>query len=108
MNKTRLVKSTGNVFADLKLSDPQGALAKAELVHSIRDIIETAGFKQKETARILGIDQPKVSALLRGQTKGFSTDRLINFLLALGRDVEIHIKKPKSTRRPARIIVKAA
>jgi len=108
MSKTKLVKGSANVFADLKIADPQTALAKAELVHSIRDIIESMGLTQKQIAEKLAIDQPKISALLRGQTKGFSTDRLMKFLLALGRDIEIHIKNPKSSHRPARLIVKAA
>ena len=107
MAKTRIVKSSGNVFADLKLTHPQNVLAKAELVHSIRHIIESSGLTQKQTAEKLGIDQPKISSLLRGQTKGFSTDRLMKILLVLGRDIEIHIKKPKSTRRPTRITVNA-
>ena len=106
MNKPKLIKISGNVFADLKLADPQTVLAKAELVHKIQTVIESAGMTQKQTAQKLGIDQPKISALLRGQTKGFSTDRLMKFLLALGRDIEIHIKKPKSTRRKTRIIIK--
>jgi len=107
MSKTKLVKGSANVFADLKIVDPQNALAKAKLVHSIRDIIESTSLTQKQIAEKLAIDQPKISALLRGQTKGFSTDRLMKFLLALGRDIEIHIKKSKSSHRPARLIVKA-
>lgn len=103
MSKTRLIKSSGNVFADLKLADPQTLLAKAELVHQIQIIIESAKLTQKQVAQMLGIDQPKISALLRGQTKGFSTDRLMKFLLALGRDIEIRIKKPATKRRPTRI-----
>lgn len=84
--------SSGNVFADLGAVAPEEALAKAELTVKISEIIEANGLTQAAAARVLGIDQPKVSALLRGRLTGFSTERLIKFLNALGRDVEIVVK----------------
>jgi predicted XRE-type DNA-binding protein len=84
--------SSGNVFADLGLDAPEEALAKAELTAKISEIIEANGLTQAAAAKVLGIDQPKVSALLRGKLTGFSTERLIKFLNALGRDVEIVVK----------------
>lgn len=84
--------SSGNVFADLGLKDPGELLAKAELVQRIADIIAERKLTQVRAAKLLGIDQPKVSALLRGKLDGFSTDRLFRFLNALGRDVEIVIR----------------
>lgn len=84
--------SSGNVFADLGVEAPEDALAKAELTAKISEIIESKGLTQAAAAKILGIDQPKVSALLRGKLTGFSTERLIKFLNALGRDVEIVVK----------------
>jgi len=84
------------VFADLGLKDPEELLAKAELVHRIRTIIAERKLTQSRAAKLLGIDQPKISALMRGKLDGFSTDRLFRFLNALGSDVEIII-------RPARI-----
>src|SRR4051795_11770562 len=84
--------SRGNVFADLGLKNPEEFLAKAELVQRISDIIAERKLTQAGAARLLGIDQPKVSALLRGKLEGFSIDRLFRFLNALGRDVEISVR----------------
>src|SRR4051794_28224304 len=85
-------ESSGNVFADLGLKDPEELLAKAELVHRINQIIAERKLTQVRAAKLLGIDQPKVSALLRGKLDGFSIDRLFRFLNALGRDVEISVR----------------
>jgi predicted XRE-type DNA-binding protein len=90
--RIRQTASSGNVFKDLGVSSPEEAQAKAELTAKIAEIITTAGLTQAAAARILGIDQPKVSALLRGRLSGFSTDRLLKFVIALGRDVEIVIR----------------
>ena len=94
--------SSGNVFADLGLDAPEEALAKAELTAKISEIIEAKGLTQAAAAKVLAIDQPKVSALLRGKLTGFSTERLIKFLNALGRDVEI-VVKDRSRRRVGRL-----
>jgi predicted XRE-type DNA-binding protein len=85
-------ESSGNVFADLGIGDPEEALAKAELARAISTLIAERHLTQGEAAKLLGIDQPKVSALMRGRLIGFSIDRLLRFLLALDRDVEIVIK----------------
>jgi predicted XRE-type DNA-binding protein len=84
--------SSGNVFADLALKNPAELLAKAEIVQRICDIISERKLTQTKAARLLGIDQPKISALMRGKLDGFSLDRLFRFLNALGRDVEIVIR----------------
>jgi predicted XRE-type DNA-binding protein len=84
--------SSGNVFADLGLKNPEELLAKAELVQRICDIIAERKLSQTRAAAVLGIDQPKVSALMRGKLDGFSLDRLFRFLNALGRDVDIVIR----------------
>lgn len=93
MKKSDYRLSSGNVFADLGLDAPEEALAKAELTVKISEIIEAKGLTQAAAAKVLGIDQPKVSALLRGKLTGFSTGRLIRFLNTLGRDVEIVVKE---------------
>ncbi len=85
----RVKLSSGNVFSDLGVDAPEEALAKAELAFRISEIIEARALTQAAAAAILGIDQPKVSALLRGRLTGFSMERLIRFLTTLGRDVEI-------------------
>jgi predicted XRE-type DNA-binding protein len=96
----RMTNSTGNVFADLGLPDEEEALAKAEIASRICDIIAQRRLTQSKAAAILGIDQPKVSALMRGRLDGFSSERLFRFLNALGRDVEIVIKpKRRGTKR---------
>jgi predicted XRE-type DNA-binding protein len=91
-SKVAIEQSSGNVFADLALPNPEELLAKAQLVHRICDIIAERKLTQTEAASILGIDQPKVSALIRGKLDGFSLDRLFRFLNALGRDVDIVVR----------------
>ena len=86
--------SSGNVFADLDLPNPEEMLIKAELTRRISEIINQRNLTQVEAAELLGIDQPKVSALIRGKLNGFSTTRLFRFLNALGNDIEI-VVKPK-------------
>ncbi|MFN7850810.1 helix-turn-helix domain-containing protein [Anabaena sp. AL09] len=97
--------SSGNVFADLGLSNPEERLLKAELVRKIIEIITNLNLTQVQAAEILGIDQPKVSLLIRGRLSGFSTDRLMNYLNKLGSDVEITVKPKPENRKFAQIIV---
>jgi predicted XRE-type DNA-binding protein len=91
-------KSSGNVFKDLDVEAPEEALAKAELTAKIAEILSDAKLTQAEAAKILGVDQPKVSALLRGRLSGFSTERLLRFVTSLGRDVEIVIRARRRVR----------
>ncbi|CAN5163058.1 hypothetical protein BH24GEM3_BH24GEM3_09120 [soil metagenome] len=91
--------SSGNVFADMGLPDAEELLAKADLAIQISCIIEERELTQAEAAELLRIDQPKVSALVRGRLEGFSIERLTRFLNALGQDVEIVVRpKPRSER----------
>src|SRR5258706_16197406 len=87
--------STGNVFADLGLADADEHLIKAGLVVKITRIIRQRKLTQAATAQLIGIDQPKVSALLAGQFRGYSVERLMRFLVALGHDVELVVKPRK-------------
>ncbi len=87
--------SGGNVFADLGLADAEEHLVKASLVLKIGRIIEQRGLTQTSAAKEMGIDQPKVSAMLAGQFRGYSVERLMRFLVALGQDVEIVVKPSK-------------
>ncbi|WP_202974062.1 helix-turn-helix domain-containing protein [Fimbriiglobus ruber] len=80
------------MFADLGLPNPEIALAKAELVQHIRAVIAERKLTQAKTAALLGLDQPKVSALVRGRTAGYSIDRLFKFLNALGQQIEISVR----------------
>src|ERR1700720_1523864 len=97
MPNRKSTPSSGNVFADLNLSQADDLLAKAELAAKVIAEIQRRRMTQIQAAAILGIDQPKVSALRQGKLSGFSIERLVRFLLLLGRDVEITVKvKPKS------------
>jgi predicted XRE-type DNA-binding protein len=98
---------SGNVFADLGVPDADETLAKAELAHRIAEAIHDRGLTQVRAAALLGVDQPKVSALLRGRLGGFSTDRLLRFLNLLGRDVDI-IVRPHGRVDPGHIRVMGA
>jgi len=98
--------STGNVFADLEVPDADAALAKAELARRSCAILAARKLTQAQAAAILGIDQPKVSALIRGKLDGFSTERLFRFLNALGQDVEIVVRprRQKSGHASTRVV----
>lgn len=85
-------ESSGNVFADLGLSDPEERLAKADLAIAISREIEARGLIQSEAAELLGVAQPDVSNLMRGRLSGYSIERLTRLLNALGQDVEIRIR----------------
>ena len=92
MNSRRYEKSSGNVFKDLGLPDAEEHLVKAKLVWMIDGIMKQRGLKQVEAAALLGIRQPDVSKMLRGEFRQFSVERLLRFLVALGQDVEIVVK----------------
>jgi len=85
-------ESSGNVFADLGLPNPEECLAKADFAIQINKLIKKRKLKQKEAAALLGLDQPKVSALSRGRLSGFSIERLFKLLAILNQDIEIVIK----------------
>ena len=91
-DKIPVTKASSNIFADLDIAEPEEALAKSELAAQIAEVITKRKLTQAQAAALLGVDQPKVSALLRGRLTGFSTDRLIRFLTMLGRDVQIVVK----------------
>jgi len=84
--------SSGNVFADLGFAEPEKELMKSELASQIRQVIRRRRLTQVAAAALMGIDQPKVSALLNGRLANFSTDRLMRLLTALGQDVEIVVR----------------
>ncbi|MBX9788082.1 MAG: helix-turn-helix domain-containing protein [Pirellulales bacterium] len=91
-------RSCGNVFADLDLPDADELLAKSELALRIYRIIKRRRLTQATAGKLLGISQPKVSALLNGRLDGFSTDRLFRFLNKLGCDVKITVSPPRSKK----------
>jgi predicted XRE-type DNA-binding protein len=92
--------SSGNVFSDLGLPNAEELQAKAALAHQIASIVTHRHLTQVEAAGILGTGQPKVSELLAGRLDGFSIERLIRYLNALDRDVQIVVSpKPRSRAR---------
>lgn len=94
--KIKYEDSSGNVFADLGIENSEEALAKSELARQITKLIKKKKLTQKQAAEILGIDQPKISALIRGKLRSFSLERLIRFLNELGQDVSITVSPAKS------------
>ena len=104
--KIKIGRGSGNVFADLGRPDAEAHLLKAELVTRIDKIVRQRGLKQVEAAKLLGLSQPDVSRLLRGSFQEYSIERLLRLLTALGRDVEIVIREPRS-RRQGRLSVEA-
>lgn len=98
--KKPYLEGSGNIYADLGVPNPEEALAKADLAHRILDIIEDRKLTQVRAAKVLGIDQPKVSALKRGRLTDFSIERLLRFLLLLDQDVQIAVTaRPRSSRK---------
>lgn len=102
-----VIDSSGNVFVDLELPASEEDMLKVNIARAITNTVRKRALTQAEAAKILGVDQSKVSALLRGRLKGFSVERLIRFLVLLGRDIDIHISKRYRSER-GRIKVLAA
>lgn len=103
-----VTRGSGNVFADLGLPNPEERLAKARLAILIDATIQERELTQRAAGKLMGIDQPKVSHILRGRLSGYSTQRLIEFLNALGRDVEIVVRAAPKSRKRGRLHVAAA
>jgi predicted XRE-type DNA-binding protein len=80
---------SGNVYADLGLPDAEAMLIKAQLVTKIAELIKHKGLTQTQAGHLLGLPQPKVSALLRGNFRGISERRLLDCLTRLGSDVQV-------------------
>ena len=100
--------STGNVFADLGLANAGEHLIKAGLVVRIDLTIRQRKLTQAAAAQLMGIDQPKILKLIRGQISGFGGERLFRFLSALGCDVKIEVKARRAANRRGKLTVVAA
>lgn len=99
MPNPKVTPGSGNDFDDLGLPDAEEYQAKAKLALRIIEILRTRKLSQTKAAALLGVDQPKISALLHGRLDGFSVERLFHFLNALGRDIEIVIRqKPEGVK----------
>jgi predicted XRE-type DNA-binding protein len=104
-NRAAYAVGSSNVYADLGYADAEGMLVKARLVAKIAEILQRKGLTQVEAAKVLGLTQPKISAMLRGQFRGFSERRLIDCLTSLGRDVQIVIRESPERRHGGKLTV---
>ena len=89
-------RGSGNVFADLGLPHPEQELLKARLTLQIHRLIKERGLTQAQAGEVLGIQQPRVSALMRNRAGAFSIERLMDFLTAFGQDVEITVRPTRN------------
>jgi predicted XRE-type DNA-binding protein len=97
--------SSGNIFADIGLPNAEELLFKADLVTAISAVIQRRRLSQSSVAKIVRIDQPKVIALLSGDTRGFSASRLIRILSRLGQNIEIRVRDSKKAKGRIRVDV---
>jgi predicted XRE-type DNA-binding protein len=109
MTETMTVtRGSGNVFADLGIANPDEAMLKAQIVTALRDIIKDKGLTQTAAADLIGAAQPDLSKLLRGQTSGFTLERLFKFLRVLGSDIEIKVSHSNRDEREGRLQLRVA
>ncbi|MCK5074911.1 MAG: XRE family transcriptional regulator [Calditrichia bacterium] len=97
------IVGSGNVFQDLGFEKPEEEFTKVKLASIINDIIAGKGLTQKETGAILGVNQPKISALKNGRLKGFSIERLFSFLKKLDQHIEIKITQQSKSKAESSI-----
>lgn len=108
MRKTKVAvrQGSGNVFADLGLPNPEQELLKARLTLQIYKIVKERGLTQAQAGVILGIKQPQVSALMRNRAGNFSVGRLMEFLTALGQDVEITVRRTRKAHGEMSVVMR--
>jgi predicted XRE-type DNA-binding protein len=99
---------TTNVYADLGLPDAEEMLVKAKLAAKIGEILATRGWTQQQAGQILGIPQPKLSKMLRGQFRGISEAKMLDCLTRLGRDIQIVIGDERRSSSIGRVEVVSA
>ena len=104
--KTGVTESSGNVFADLGFPNPEREQLKARLTLQIYRLIKEHNMTQSQAGEVLGIKQPHVSALMRGQSGTFSVERLMEFLTALGQDVQITVGPKRKARAEMSVVVR--
>jgi predicted XRE-type DNA-binding protein len=106
--KIECERSSGNVFADVGIANPEEALAKAEIARHINKLIAERGLTQTEAGGILGVDQSRVSALSSGRLSLFSLGKMMQFASRLGNEVEIVIKPSRQPRIKVRTGIRQA
>ncbi len=105
MTAHKATRSSGNVFEDIGVANPEQHLLKAKVVHFLGKLIEHSGMTQSAAAKQIGIKQTDLSKVLRGNITGFSLERLLLAANAMGADFEIQFKKP-AAKRPGRAVVR--
>ena len=103
--KIRVKEGSGNIFADLGFANPEREELKARLTLQIYRLIKERGLTQVQAGEILGIKQPHVSSLMRGQSGAFSVERLMDFLTFLGQDVQIIVRPTRKDQGAVSVIV---
>jgi predicted XRE-type DNA-binding protein len=101
----KIEKSTGNVYADLGMVDADEMIVKAQLATKIGEIIKSQKWSQQQAAKVLGMTQPKLSKMLRGQFRGISEAKMLDCLARLGRDVKIVVGPARRTTSAGRVAV---
>lgn len=101
----QVTASSGNIFADIGIDQPEEALAKARLVEAIADLLGEKNLPQAQAGRLVGLTQPQVSRLLRGDTREFSYERLMRILTSLGQDVHITIRTSRTRSKRGHVLV---
>lgn len=107
-DEASITRGTKNVFADLGYPDPAERQAKLRLAYALNQVLDRRGVTQTAAGRLLGLNQPKVSALRNYKLAGFSVERLMTLLTVLDQDVEIVVRQKPRSRASARISVVAA
>ena len=103
--KTKAKISTGSVYHNLGYQNPEEMETKANLTIEISKTIKNKKLTQKQAAEILSLTQPKLSELLRGHFRGYSVERLMNFLNILGNDVDIIVRpNPKIGKARTKVL----
>src|SRR5262245_47716980 len=103
-----VIRGTGVVFAELGFADAAEGQAKLRLAYALNQVLDQRRLSQADAGRVLGVTQPKVSALRHYKLAGFSVERLMNLLTALDQDIEIVIRRKPRSRKTGRISVVAA
>lgn len=96
-SEIELKRSSGNIYTDLGFPDAEQMLIKAQLVSKIGEILRTRKWTQQHASQVLGIPQPKLSKMLRGQFRGISESKMLECLTKLGRDIQIVIGNEKAS-----------
>ena len=103
MRKTKIQKGSGNIFADLGFPDAETHFLKAQIVSEIYRLTNERKLKQTEAGKLMGISQPEVSRMFKGNFREYSVERLIGFLTVFDRDVEIVARPHKKIGKSGRV-----